>query len=74
MRIFNDIVDLGDDLDATVLLALNILVGIHLIAFVALIVVVCSNMFKSNDRIFAEGVIKMQKEVQAKNKKVNKNE
>lgn len=48
MRIFNDIIDIGTDINPTVILALNILVVIHLVAFVMLIVVVLHNMSKSD--------------------------
>ncbi len=48
MRIFNDIIDLGTDIDPTVILALNILVAVHLVAFIMLIAVVLYNMSKSD--------------------------
>lgn len=54
MRIFNDLIDLGTDINPTVLLALNVLVAIHLVAFVMLIAVVLHNMRKSDQRIFIE--------------------
>lgn len=40
MRIFNDIYDLGSDMDPTVLTVLNALVVIHLVAFAILILIV----------------------------------
>ena len=47
MPIFNSIVDIGIQ-DETILSALNILVIVHLIAFVVLIIIVVRNMMKSD--------------------------
>ena len=63
MRIFNDIYDLGDDMDPLVLTALNWLVIIHFVAFSVLIVIVMRNMCKSEQTVFIENVKKMEKRV-----------
>lgn len=61
MRIFNDIVNLGPEMDETVLVVLNGLVVVHLIAFVILIVIVMQNMWKTDQTLFVEQVQNMQK-------------
>jgi len=47
MRFFNDVYDLGADIDEMVLTVLNLLVGAHFLAFIVLILIVMRNMFKS---------------------------
>ena len=61
MRIFNDIYDLGDDMDPLVLTVLNWLVIIHFVAFSVLITIVMRNMCKSEQTVFIENVKKMEK-------------
>ena len=56
---FNAVINLGDELDPTTLLVLNVLVIIHLIAFVLLMIVVCRNLAKSEQTLFMEQVTKM---------------
>ena len=58
--IFNDLIDLGD-MEPTMVLVLNILVLVHLVAFIALIGVVVYNMRKSEQTIFVEQVKKMER-------------
>ena len=60
MMIFNDLIDLGD-MEPTMVLVLNILVLVHLVAFIALIGVVVYNMRKSEQTIFVEQVKKMER-------------
>jgi hypothetical protein len=48
MMIFNNLIDIGSDLDPTILLALNVLVIIHLLAFFGLMVVVIQNLRKTD--------------------------
>lgn len=72
MRIFNDIYDLGSDMDPTVLTVLNALVVIHLCAFAVLIVIVMQNMFKSEQTAFIEKVHAIETKLQ-ENKKNKKN-
>lgn len=61
VRIFNDIIDLGTGLDPIVLSLLNLLVGVHLIAFLVLIVIVCRNMNKTDAAIFKEQIKLLEK-------------
>jgi hypothetical protein len=56
VRIFNDIIDLGNELDPTVLIILNVLVGVHFVAFLVLLIIVCRNMNKSDATIFKEQI------------------
>ena len=56
MLIFNNLIDIGSDLDPTILLALNVLVIIHLLAFFGLMVVVIQNLRKTDQTIFIEQV------------------
>lgn len=46
MPIFNNVIDVGIQ-DEMILSALNILVVVHLIAFVVLVIIVVRNMMKS---------------------------
>ena len=61
VRIFNDVIDLGTGLDPIVLSLLNLLVGVHLIAFLVLIVIVCRNMNKTDAAIFKEQIKLLEK-------------
>ena len=69
MRIFNDFVDLGSELDPTVLEVLNLLVVVHLVAFLVLIVIVMRNMFKSEQTVFIERVSQMNTELKESKKR-----
>ena len=60
MPIFNNVIDVGIE-DEMVLSALNILVVVHLIAFIVLVIIVVRNMMKSEQQIFAEQVEKLKK-------------
>lgn len=66
MRIFNDIIDLGADMDENVLIAVNALVLIHFVAFLVLIVIVMRNMWKTDQTLFIEQVNKMATQANAK--------
>lgn len=72
MRLFNDIIDLGE-LDETTLLVLNVLVILHLVAFVVLIVVVVRNMMMTDQELFVKQVVKMETQAKEQNRK-KKNE
>ena len=61
VRIFNDIIDLGSELDPLVLTILNVLVAVHFVAFLVLIVIVCRNMNKSDATIFKEQIKLLEK-------------
>ena len=61
VRIFNDIIDLGSELDPMVLTILNLLVGVHFVAFLVLLVIVCRNMNKSEETIFREQIKLLEK-------------
>ena len=68
MLIFNNLIDIGSDLDPTILLALNVLVIIHLLAFFGLIVVVIQNLRKTDQTIFIEQVKNLEKNLENKKK------
>jgi hypothetical protein len=63
MRFFNDVYDLGSDIDEMVLTLLNLLVGVHFLAFIVLVLIVMRNMFKSEQTAFTEKVLQMEKSV-----------
>jgi hypothetical protein len=69
MRLFNDVIDLGVELDDTLLTVINVLVVVHLCAFVLLLVVVGRNMCKSNQQMFIEQVKKLEADAVSGNKK-----
>lgn len=69
MRLFNDVIDLGVELDDTLLTVINVLVVVHLCAFALLLVVVGRNMCKSNQQIFIEQVKKLEADAVSGNKK-----
>jgi hypothetical protein len=68
MLIFNNLIDIGSDLDPTILLALNVLVIIHLLAFFGLMVVVIQNLRKTDQTIFIEQVKNLEKNLENKKK------
>jgi len=63
MRFFNDVYDLGSDIDEMVLTLLNLLVGVHFLAFIVLVLIVMRNMFKSEQTAFTEKVMQLEKSV-----------
>lgn len=69
MRLFNDVIDLGVELDDTLLWVINVLVVVHLCAFVGLLMVVARNMCKSNQQIFIEQVQQLEAQALKSNKK-----
>ena len=54
IKLFNDIIDLGNEMDPLVLTILNVLVMVHLCAFAVLLVIVIRNMSKSEQQLFRE--------------------
>ena len=68
MLLFNNLIDIGSDLDPTILLALNVLVIIHLLAFFGLMVVVIQNLRKTDQTIFIEQVKNLEKNLENKKK------
>ena len=69
MMIFNNLIDIGSDIDPTILLALNVLVIIHLLAFFGLMVVVIQNLRKTDQTIFIEQVKNLEKNIENKKNK-----
>lgn len=62
MRFFNDIIDLGDSLDPWLMSCLNVLVTIHLVAFLFMVCLISYSWYQNPDWVFKNEVERMAKE------------
>ena len=65
MRIFNDVIDLGSNIDPTLLTILNALVYVHIAAFFAMIIMIVWSWNQSPTDTFQKEVDRLSREARA---------